>query len=107
MSADCSKYPHSGEEERDAEKKNGGFFLWRILRWAGIVLLCCSLLGFAGVMLVTLLLALNVFFPDPSIEMSVFDTLGEIAMWIGFLLAEILAIGFNILILKRVAENGR
>ena len=48
-----------------------------------------------------------VFFPDPSIEMSVFDTLGEIAMWIGFLLAELLAIGSNIFILKQVAESGR
>ena len=86
---------------------DGGFFLRRIGRIVCIVLLCCSLLGFAGVMLLTLLLALNVFFPDPSIEMSVFDTLGEIAMWIGFLLAELLAIGFNLFALKQVADKGR
>jgi len=67
---------------------------------------CCSLLGFAVLLLLTLLLALNVFFPDPSIELSVFDTLGEIAMWIGFLLAEILALCFNLFVLKRVVENG-
>ena len=87
--------------------KTGVFSLRRIVRFVCIVLLCCSLLGFVGVMLLTLLLALNVFFPDPSIEMSVFDTLGEIAMWIGFLLAELLAIGSNIFILKQVAESGR
>ena len=103
MSTDHSKLSAPGGS--DAERKKGGFSPGWLVRWACIVVFCFFLLVIAGVMLLTLLLALNVFFPDPSIEMSVFDTLGEIAMWVGFLLAELLALGSNIFILKQIVES--
>ena len=105
MSADYSTI--SVPEEQDAEMKNGRFLLRRIVRWGSIVLLCFSLLGCAVVLLLTLLMSLNAFSHDLSIEMPVFDTLGEIAMWIGVLLTELLALGFNYFILKRVLSNER
>ncbi len=81
--------------------------LRRIVRWTGIVLLCCFLLGFVGSLLLTLLLSLNVFLHETASEISVLDTLGEIAVWICFLLAEIMAIWLNLLVLKRFAKSVR